>query len=193
MEEERLKILNMVESGEIDTEQATQLLAALEGAHDPQPSFPGTLASDARHAPGRKWSDFWIYPLMAGGGMLVFGALAAAWLSSAGLALPSCVCGWFPMLMGFLIMLLAWWSRSARWLHLRISEEGKRRIAFSFPLPLSLAAWVLRLAQPFVPQLAETGVDDLLIALRDAEIDDEALFIDVQDEENGEHVQVYIG
>jgi hypothetical protein len=97
------------------------------------------------------------------------------------------------MLLGLLIMLLAWWSRSARWLHLRISEEGRRRIALSFPHPLSLAAWVLRLAQPFVPQLTETGVDDLPIALRDADIDDEALFIDVQDEEDGEHVQVYIG
>ena len=56
-----------------------------------------------------------------------------------------------------------------------------------------MAARLLRLAQPFVPQLAETGVDDLLIALRDAEIDDEPLFIDVQDEENGEHVQLYFG
>jgi hypothetical protein len=130
---------------------------------------------------------------MAGGGVLVLGTLAAAWLSSTGLALPSCACGWFPMLLGLLIMLLAWWSRSARWLHLRISEEGRRRIALSFPHPLSLAAWVLRLAQPFVPQLTETGVDDLPIALRDADIDDEALFIDVQDEEDGEHVQVYIG
>ena len=193
MEEERLKILNMVEAGQIDTEQATQLLAALEAAHDPEPSPPRTLASDAQYARGRKWSDFWIYPLMAGVGVLVLGTLAATWLSSTGLALPSCVCGWFPMLLGLLIMLLAWWSRSARWLHLRISEEGRRKIALSFPLPLSLAAWVLRLAQPFVPQLAETGVDDLLIALRDADIDDEALFIDVQDEEDGEHVQVYIG
>jgi hypothetical protein len=193
MEEERFKILNMIQTGQIDTEQATQLLASLEAANDPEPSPPRTLASDAQYAPGRKWSDFWIYPLMAGGGMLVLGALAAAWLSSAGLALPSCVCGWFPMLLGLLIVFLAWWSRSARWLHLRISGEGRRRIALSFPLPLSLAAWVLRFAQPFLPQLAETGVDDLLIALRDADIDDEALFIDVQDEEDGEHVQVYIG
>ena len=92
MEEERLRILNMVEAGQIDTEQATQLLAALEAAHDPAPSPPRTLASDAQYPPGRKWSDFWIYPLMAGGGVLVLGALAAAWLSSAGLAFPSCVC-----------------------------------------------------------------------------------------------------
>jgi hypothetical protein len=193
MEEERLRILNMVESGQIDTEQATQLLAALDAADDPEPSSPKALASEAQHASGRKWSDFWIYPLMAGGGVLVLGALAAAWLSFSGPAFLSCACGWVPMLVGMLIMLLAWWSRSARWLHLRISEGGRRRIALSFPLPLSLAAWVLRLAQPFVPQLAETGVDDLLIALRDADIDDEALVIDVQDEEDGEHVQVYIG
>jgi hypothetical protein len=52
---------------------------------------------------------------------------------------------------------------------------------------------MLRLAQPYVPRLADTGIDDLLIALRDGQIDDEALFIDVQEEEGGERVQVYIG
>jgi hypothetical protein len=183
----------MLEAGQIDAEQAAQLLTSLNAASDPEPRPPARPWEDAPSGPGRKWSDFWIYPLVAGGGVLLLGALAAAWLSSAALPLASCVCGWFPMLLGFLIMLLAWWSRSARWLHLRISEEGKRRIALSFPLPLSLAAWVLRLAQPFVPQLAETGVDDLLIALRDAEVDGEALFIDVQDEDDGERVQLYIG
>ena len=64
---------------------------------------------------------------------------------------------------------------------------------FSFPLPLTLAAWALRIAQPFVPRLADTGVDDLLIALRDGELGDEPIAIDVQDDDRGEHVQVYFG
>jgi cytochrome bd-type quinol oxidase subunit 1 len=193
MEEERLRILKMVEAGQIDTEQATQLLAALSTAQEPVSGLKAIPATEALRGAKTRWSSFWIYPLMAGGGVLILGTLVTAWLYSADLARASCVCGWFPMLLGFLVMLLAWWSRSARWLHLRIREEGKQRIALSFPLPLSLAAWILRLAQPFVPQLAETGIDDLLIALRHGEIDGEALFIEVQDEEDGEHVQLYIG
>jgi hypothetical protein len=78
-------------------------------------------------------------------------------------------------------------------MHVRIKEEGKRKIAFSFPLPLTLAAWVVRVAQPFVPQLQDTGVDDLIIALRESAAHGQPFSIDVQDDEEGEHVQIYIG
>jgi hypothetical protein len=103
------------------------------------------------------------------------------------------VCGWLPMILGVVVIVLAGWSRRAKWLHLRISEGEQQKIAFSFPLPLTLAAWALRIARPFVPQLEETGVDELIIALRDGTTGDEPFFIDVQDEEEGERVRVYIG
>jgi hypothetical protein len=78
-------------------------------------------------------------------------------------------------------------------LHVRVSEGDSRKVAFSFPVPLALAAWGIRVAQPFVPQLRETGVDDLIVALRDSTSEGEPFFIDVQDDEEGERVQVYIG
>jgi hypothetical protein len=130
---------------------------------------------------------------MAGGVVLIVGALVMGLVYSADAARGWLVCGWLPMILGCVVILLAWWSRNARWLHLRISEGGRRKIAFSFPLPLGLAAWGLRVAQPLVPQLRETGVDDLIIALRDNLSGDEPLFVDVQNEEEGERVQVYIG
>jgi hypothetical protein len=49
------------------------------------------------------------------------------------------------------------------------------------------------MVQPFVPQLKDTGVDDLIIALRDSTSHDEPFFVDVQDDEDGERVQVYLG
>jgi hypothetical protein len=91
------------------------------------------------------------------------------------------------------IVLLAWWARNATWLHVRVSEGGKRKVAFSFPVPLALAAWGIRVAQPFVPQLKETGVDDLIVALCDSTSRGEPFHIDVQDDEDGERVEVYIG
>ena len=51
----------------------------------------------------------------------------------------------------------------------------------------------MRIAQPFIPQLEDTGVDDLIIALRDSASSGEPLFIDVQDDEEGERVQIYFG
>jgi hypothetical protein len=56
-----------------------------------------------------------------------------------------------------------------------------------------LAAWVVRIAQPFIPQLKQTGVDDLILALRDSSSRSEPIFIDVQGDQDGERVEIYIG
>jgi hypothetical protein len=191
--EERLQILKMLESGQIDTGEAARLLSAIE------PAGPAVdeAASPPPHVPAlrgnERWAHFWIYPLMAGAMVLIVGALVVGLVSATGAARGWLVCGWLPLILGIVVVGLAWWSRQARWLHLRITEAGRRKVAFSFPLPLGLAAWGLRIAQPFVPQLAETGVDDLIIALRDGATPNEPFFIDVQEREDGERVQLYIG
>ena len=188
MEEERLQILQMLEAGQIDANEAAALLAALDTAEPEDVAEEVVLPPELGPAPrpGEQWARFWVYPLMAGGVVLIIGALVMGLIYTADAARGWLVCGWLPMILGFVVILLAWWSRNARWLHLRISEHGKRKIAFSFPLPLGLAAWGLRFAQPFIPQLRETGVDDLIIALRDNLSNDEPLFVDVQDDEEGE-------
>jgi SHOCT-like domain len=202
MDEERLQILKMVETGQIKAEEAAELLAAL-GSQAGEPVSPEPVmvepASDRPAAPAgwgtppSHWSRFWIYPASVGGGLLAVGALIMGLVYVADAAPGWRVCGWLPIIMGLLVALLAWWSRTARWLHLRISEQGKRKMMLSFPLPLTLAAWVVRIAQPFVPKLKETAVDDLIIALRDSTGRGEPFFLDVEDDEDGEHVQVYIG
>jgi hypothetical protein len=194
LEEERLRILEMVSAGEIDAEEAAVLLAALPGPEAeeeveviPSPAVP------AEELTANRWARFWIYPLMAGGVVLVIGALIMGLVYGTGAAPGWRVCGWLPMILGLGVMLIAWWTRSATWLHLRVREGDGQKVAFSFPLPLTLAAWVLRLAQPFVPQLKDTGVDDLIIALRQSKSQDEPLFINVDDDEKGESVEIYIG
>jgi hypothetical protein len=191
MKEEQLQILRMVEAGQIDAAEAASLLAALEPTEAEVPEEDA--APELGEGPEGAWARFWVYPLMAGGIILIVGALVMGPVYASDAARGWLICGWLPMSLGLLVILLAWWTRSARWLHLRISEGGTRKMAFGFPLPLTLAAWVLRIAQPFVPQLKDTGVDDLIIALRDGTTGDEPLFIDVQDNENGERVQLYFG
>ena len=197
----------MLEQGRIDASEAATLLEALGEA-----SSGGQFAAEAapaledqapewgqeqvppHEAPSEsRWARFWIYPVMAGGLVLILGATVMAIVYATDAARGWLVCGWLPMLAGLLVAVLAFWSRRATWLHLRISEGGKRKIAFSFPLPLGLAAWVVRIAQPFVPQLRETGVDDLIIALRESSARGEPFFVEVQDEQDGEKVEVYIG
>lgn len=199
MNEERLKILEMVEAGQIGAEEAAALLAALEESRADAPVDAPSLALDPAGGASpqerveSRWAGFWIYPMMAGSGTLILGALVMSLVYATDAARGWLVCGWLPMFLGLAVVLLALWSRQATWMHLRISEEGRRKIAFSFPLPLTLAAWAVRIAQPFVPQLQDTGVDDLIIALRDSASRGEPFFVDVQDEEEGERVELYIG
>jgi hypothetical protein len=197
MEEERLQILKMVEAGQIRAEEAVTLLAAMEsGEEEARASapeevvFPGPPPDQGRES---RWARFWVYPLMAGVTVLVLAALLLVWLYAGDVATGWLVCGWLPLLLGLTIVLLALWTRRTTWMHLRISEEGQRKMAFSFPLPLGLAAWVVRIAQPFVPQLQEIGADDLILALRTSASRGEPISIDVQDDEEGERVEVYIG
>ncbi len=45
----------------------------------------------------------------------------------------------------------------------------------SLPLPLRPAAWALRLARPWVPQLKDTAVDELILSLAEADVEEETL------------------
>jgi hypothetical protein len=197
MEEERLQILKMVEAGQIQADEAVTLLAAIEMSEE------GAQASTSPEvlppAPGlnrdrdSRWARFWIWPMMAGGGVLFLGAVLLAWLYTTDAARGWLVCGWLPALLGLAVVLLALWTRRTTWMHLRVSEGGQRKMAFSFPLPLGLARWVVRIAQPFVPQLSEIGADELILALSASASRDEPIWFEFQDEERGEEVEVTIG
>ena len=205
MQGERLEILRMLEAGQIDPEEAANLLAAVDGVQDASLTQDTSSTEDSAsgQAPSlpmgpserqeQAWATFWIYPLMAGGIILFLGWLVMGLVYATGAARGWLVCGWLPVVLGTLVILLAWWSRQATWLHLRIAEGGQRKLALSFPLPLTFAAWGLRIAQPFVPKLKEIGAHELIVAVRDSPTRDAPIFIDVQDDEEDERVELYIG
>jgi len=67
-------------------------------------------------------------------------------------------------------------------------------VAISLPLPIKLTAWVIKIARPFVPQLKDTGVDEVITSLADTlDQDGQPLYVNVDDDETGEHVQIYVG
>ena len=211
--DERLRVLDQIERGEISAQEGIQRLEAL-GQPDAatqavDPASPGSsegpeglgqragLATEAA-APVRKTQPvvvrvvsqvvFW-----SGIAWLLIGALlvAAVYIWS----IPALWLAWGGVLMGLglLVMLLGWWLQRARWLSLRVREAGGRHFAFALPLPLGLTAWALRVARPFVPQLRETGMDEVILALRDQVSDGQPLVVDVQEGDQGEQVQVYLG
>jgi hypothetical protein len=83
--------------------------------------------------------------------------------------------------------------RTARWFSLRVRDRDGTNIALALPLPLGPIAWILRTLRPFVPQLRETGVDELIQSLHEEVRDGQPFVVDVEDDEDGERVQVYFG
>ncbi len=196
MDQDREKVLKMVEAGQISAEQALQLLEALDQAdRSDQAGTEGhhTLPTDLPDSRG-----WWLVPVAVGAVVMAVGApLMALGLTGKAAIFWAICCGWMPFLAGLFILTVGVWSRSARWFHLRIrnAESGRNSFALSLPLPLTLTAWVLRLLRPFVPQLKDTGVDEAVLALRDGMSGegDEPLIIDVQDDDDGEQILIFLG
>ena len=198
----RMRILQMIEDGQVSAADGLKLLDAL-GADD---AAATPSVDDAATAPGQPaagpdldyWRRWWLVPMWAGIGVLLVGAVLMFAAYQAGGFGFWFGCAALPFAVGVLIMALAAGSRSARWLHVRVRTNQKandwpHNIALSFPLPIRLTAWLLRLAGPFIPQLKDHGLDELILALAETTSSEAPLYVDVDEGEGGERVQVYIG
>ncbi len=200
MDEAHVKILQMLQDGIISAEEAERLLSALDGETD-LGDGPETTAftekplhdgvGSPRGGPPLWWHRVWVY-VLAGGLLLATLAVVFTVPIAQGRRHPGWLACTVPLLIfGALVAGLTWWSRTARWLHVRVREE-EQRINISLPLPLRPAAWALRLARPWVPQLKDTAVDELILSLAEADVEEEILIVEV-DEGEGEQVEVSIG
>jgi len=181
---ERLRILELIEAGEINVEEGARRLEALTGGAE-APDTPVARPAWVRHLwQAVSWTGI---GLMTGGGVLVTTvqaeAVAAKWLTW----------GWLLLACGVLGLALGWWLQRARWFFLRVRQPDGPNVFLAFPIPLGLVAWALRILRPFVPQLEETGADELILALREEPWDDRPLVVEVNEGEGGEQVQIYFG
>jgi hypothetical protein len=198
MDDERMHILKRIEAGEISAKEGVRLLNELAQTRPPEPG-PEVIEPEpeaAEPAPPldvpKSLSRFWVYPLYLGVGIVVLGALVLYAVYSASAGWGWALCGWPIFLTGVLVVATAWWLRTARWVHVRV--RGKENVTISIPLPLKLTAWAFKIAKPFVPQFKDTGVDEVILGMADTlGKDGQPLYVDVQDDDKGEHVQVYIG
>jgi len=74
------------------------------------------------------------------------------------------------------------------WLHVRVSDLNTGKSKVTVNIPLRLLRFGLNLGNRFVPELDNIEWNDLegLIS------SEKGMLIDVEDEEDGEHVQIYI-
>lgn len=188
--DERMRILELIEAGEISAEEGARRLEALsESAEAPErPATPTVPISRPAMVEWLWQIVFWTgVALMAAGGLLVASVytenLITGWLPW----------GWIIFLLGVVVTLVGWWLQRAPWLAVRVQPSDGPKINIALPLPLTLIAWGLRIARPFVPQLDETGADEVILALRDGMEEGQPFLVEVDEGEDGEQVQVYIG
>jgi hypothetical protein len=101
-----------------------------------------------------------------------------------------------PLLLGVLVIVAAIGSRKARWLFVDVHQkpgDSPSHIFLGFPLPLKLAAWFLRTFGRFIPELKKTNVDEVIQIVEAGFTGETPLVVNVDEGEEGERVQVYIG
>ena len=201
MDPAQTKILQMVQNGTITAAEADSLLRAMGEDPEPQPNMAAEPLSQAAPPAGSRarrgmpawWEGTWLY-VFAGALILAGVGLGFTIMIAQGQTRPGWLACTLPVLgFGALLAGLTWWSRDARWLHIKVREPGQR-VHISLPVPLRLAAWVLRAARPWVRQLQDTAIDEALLALADADLKgEEMLVVEVDDAEEGEQVEIRLG
>jgi len=209
--EERQKILKMVEDGKISADEAMKLMKALgessaeiEIIEAPAASSSGPEAeSDSKkpnapefEAVARRARRLWQIPLWIG---VFITILSSYWMYA--LVNTSNYGFWFyfawlPLLLGILMIALFASSRTSRWLYVNVEQaegEWPRNITLGFPLPLGLASWFLRNFGNNIEGLRQSNVDEVIEILSNGISGKEPLIVNVDQGENREHVQIYIG
>jgi hypothetical protein len=206
--EERKKILQMVEEGKLTAEEAANLMRALE---DEQPESPveiyepatssgfnetGTSAPEFEEvkARARRWAQI---PLWIGVIVTVFSAWGIYEILNDFGTNYWWICLLFPLFIGILLIVIGAGGPGMRWLYVnvdrRYAHDGPRNITLGFPLPLGLASWFLRNFGHTIHGLQKTNVDDIIQILDATNKSGDPLIVNVNDDEDGERVQVYIG
>jgi len=206
--EERRKILQMVEEGKISAEEAASLMRALEadaaGAEiqvvEPEPTSgfteSGTSAPEFEEVKQRA-RRFAMIPLWAG----ILISVLSAWgiygiQQNAGMNFWF-YCLLFPLFLGALLIAIGAGGQSSRWLYVnvdrRFAHDGPKNITLGFPLPLGLTSWFLRTFGHNIHGMRNTNVDDIIQILDATRKTGDPFIVNVNDDEDGERVQVYIG
>jgi hypothetical protein len=207
--EERKQILKMVEEGKISAEEAAKLMRALEedapdaevevieaGTGSGYEGSDETSASEFENIKARA-HRFAMIPLWAG----VIIAVLSAWgiftvQQNTGVNVWF-FCLLFPLMLGVLLIALGAGGQGSKWLYVNVdrrrAHDGLKNITLGFPLPLGLTAWFLRNFGHTIPGMRNTNVDEIIQVLDATGKSGEPFIVNVDDDEDGEHVQVYIG
>jgi hypothetical protein len=160
----------------------------------PLPESKTSTAPQEFESEIKKWRRWWWVPLTIGIGITtVSGLLMSVAYQNSSLFWFGCL--WVPLLFGVLVICLSAASRTTRWLHVRVHQEPgdwPRTIAISMPIPIRFTAWLIRIFRPHIDGRDMSNLDEVILAL-DKTSPEQPFYVKVDDGEEGERVEVYIG
>jgi hypothetical protein len=77
----------------------------------------------------------------------------------------------------------------ARWFRVRVTDMATGRTKVNVNLPLSLVKAGIKMGAHFAPDMEDLDWDELVIAIQEGA---SGKIVDVEDEEDGERVEVYV-
>ena len=203
--DEQKQILKMVEDGKISAEEAMTLIKAI----DETPVEDVVEVFEAEAGPGQERSEsldfeevkarakkFAMIPLWIGVGFTVLGAYWMYVLVQNANYGFWFFCAWLPLLLGLLVVALSAGGMNSRWLYVNVDQrkgEWPQHFTMGFPLPLGVINWILRNFGHYMRGMDRTNVDEIINVLSLTKHLDEPLIVNVDEGDEGERVQVYIG
>ncbi len=213
MENSERKILDMVEQGQITADEGLRLMNAMgKGTADPQPEPQAAygeavdetsrpVGSYASHisleevARMNRLKNWWLLPFSIG---LIILFLGAIWMYAgyrdAGFGFGFWI-AWVPFLLGIFIVAVSVRTSKSVWLHLKVKQatgEKPEQINLSLPLPLNLAKWFFTAFGEKITGLDNKGIGDIPSILENLS-PEEPFYVHVNDDDDGEEVEIYIG
>jgi hypothetical protein len=222
-DQEREQVLKMIENGTISPEDGLKLMQTLDQSPAEDEVLAVQAGTSSGSAPdqdvketankeqGEKSSfdkdpridkvkstvrRLWQIPLWIG----VLITILSAW-GMFSLVQAAKLNFWFyclsaPLLLGVLVIVAAIGSRKARWIFVDVHQKpGQKpaRIFLGFPLPLKLAAWGFRTFGHNIPEMDKAKVAGVVQMIETGFTSEEPLVVNVDEGDDGERVQVYIG
>lgn len=204
-----LEILEKIERGEITPDEGVQHLNEVAQPEAPADSAPQqTSGPTHREMPPdmqeqiKKWQSWWMIPAWIGISLILLGAwwMSTSYQNAGGVNFWF-FCAWLPLLIGIALAAFSWPSPNRTWLHVRVREDKddrQTRVNISMPLPLKLASWGFRTFKHYIPsdvrtKLDDTAIDEVLESLGTSAAQGNPLYVQVDEGDGTEKVEVFIG
>lgn len=194
-EDNKLEILRGVEQGKLSIEEGAHLLEILDGqagTQDTTQPAASPLPAERMEVP-TGWRMLWGSMLFLG---VIFLGPTGFWLSTSYARSGMGVGFWFALffiLVSCLIVFLGYeLLASKRWMIVRVSESGEKKIDVWVPLPLHIAKWVFETFGDQMPEEVKSrNILQILDEMENNGDDNQPYIIDV-DEKDHVHANIKV-